>query len=61
MKPINHQLIPLFLLSLLATPAVMGATADDVGVDHCSIQMAVAEKLLDGADVGAVLKKVGSE
>ena len=32
-----------------------GATVEDVGVDHGGGDVAVAEELLDGSDVGAVL------
>jgi hypothetical protein len=38
-----------------------GAAVEDVGVDHGGGDVAVAEELLDGADVGAVLQQVGGE
>jgi hypothetical protein len=38
-----------------------GAVSEDVGVDHCGADVAVAEELLDGADVVAALEEVGGE
>ena len=38
-----------------------GAAVQHVGVDHGGGHVAVAEELLDGADVGAVLQEVGGE
>lgn len=38
-----------------------GAEAEDVGVDHGGGDVAVAEELLDGADVVAALEEVGGE
>ena len=35
------------------------AAAEDVGVDHRGLHAAVAEQLLNGANVGAVLEQVG--
>jgi hypothetical protein len=37
------------------------AAIENVGVDHGGPEVAVAEELLDGADVGAVLQEVGRE
>ena len=38
-----------------------GALGEDVGVDHGGAELAVAEELLDGSDVGPVLEEVGGE
>ena len=38
-----------------------GAAVEDVGVDHGGGDVLVAEQLLDGADVVAVLEQVGGE
>ena len=38
-----------------------GASVEDVGVDHCRLEVAVAEQLLDGADVRSVLEQVAGE
>ena len=38
-----------------------GAAVEDVGVDHGGGDVAVAEELLDGADVVAGLEQVGGE
>jgi hypothetical protein len=40
-------------------PDAVGAAVEDVGVDHGRADVVVAEQLLDGADVVAVLKEVG--
>ena len=37
------------------------AAVEDVGVDHRRLQVPMAEQLLDGADVVAVLQQVGGE
>ena len=37
------------------------APVEDVGVDHCSLDIFVAEQFLDGPDVIAVLQQVGGE
>jgi hypothetical protein len=38
-----------------------GTAAQDISVDHCRRNIAVAEELLDGADVVAALQKVRGE
>lgn len=38
-----------------------GASVEDVGVDHCGGDVAVAQELLDGADVVARFEQVRSE
>lgn len=37
------------------------AAAEDVGVDHGRAHVPVAEKGLDGADIGACLEEMGGE
>jgi hypothetical protein len=39
----------------------VGAAVEDVGIDHRGGDVLVAEQLLDGSDVVAVLKEVGGE